>query len=182
MLGHPSALLCRRDTDTTAWWMTGTRDQLYFYVLHRSTIHGQVKLQKMAGDLQDHVRLCCGASCGKFPACTSSVHRVALVSCVRDDNYDWDSCRTTAISTRASARLVRAFGHCMVFGGTSAGSAKRCSTQSSRMAHERPWHACMYIMHRVIRASCELLPPCECVHEFVGVASCWCADARGVQV
>ena len=37
--------------------MTGTKDQLYFYVLHRATIHGQVRLQKMAGDLRD--RMCC---------------------------------------------------------------------------------------------------------------------------
>ena len=34
--------------------MTGTADQLYFFVLFRSTMHGQVRLQKMAGDLQDN--------------------------------------------------------------------------------------------------------------------------------
>ena len=33
--------------------MTGTADSLYFFVLFRSSTHGQIRLQKMAGDLQD---------------------------------------------------------------------------------------------------------------------------------
>ena len=43
----------RNEPDSTSWWMTGTKEQMYFFVLHRSSVHGQVRLQKMAGDLQD---------------------------------------------------------------------------------------------------------------------------------
>ena len=44
----------------TAWWITGTRDQLFFYVLQRTTMHGEVRLHKLNGELQDAVSLCCG--------------------------------------------------------------------------------------------------------------------------
>lgn len=46
-------VLSRRPDDTRSWWITGTEDSLYFYVLYKSSIGGQVRLQKMAGDLQD---------------------------------------------------------------------------------------------------------------------------------
>ena len=45
--------ICRTDADRESWWMTGTPESLYFFVLFRSTTHGQIRLQKMAGDLQD---------------------------------------------------------------------------------------------------------------------------------
>ena len=45
--------LARRDTDTVSWWMTGKKECLYFLILFKSTIHGQVRLQKMAGDMQE---------------------------------------------------------------------------------------------------------------------------------
>ena len=44
-------VLARRDEDMVSWWITGTREQLYFYVLYKSSIHGAVRLQKMAGDM-----------------------------------------------------------------------------------------------------------------------------------
>jgi len=64
--------------------MTGTKDQLYFYVLHRSTIHGQVRLQKMAGDLRDH--MCCVVLVVQIPIfsvcdCSGGHHRVVLRLC-----------------------------------------------------------------------------------------------------
>ena len=34
-----------------SWFMTGKADALFFLVLFKSSVHGQVRLQKMAGDL-----------------------------------------------------------------------------------------------------------------------------------
>ena len=49
------AYACRNSADPTAWWMSGTADSLYFFVLFRSTVHGDIRLQKMAGDLLDSI-------------------------------------------------------------------------------------------------------------------------------
>jgi hypothetical protein len=35
--------------------MSGTAEQLYFFVLFRATEHGQIRLQKMAGDMRDSI-------------------------------------------------------------------------------------------------------------------------------
>ena len=35
--------------------MSGTKECLFFFVLFKSTVHGQIRLQKMAGDLQEHL-------------------------------------------------------------------------------------------------------------------------------
>ena len=61
-------MVARSEDDQTAWWMTGMKDQIYFYVLYKSTMHGQVRLQKMAGDLQDCIIivLCCFIDCFVF--------------------------------------------------------------------------------------------------------------------
>ena len=45
------AYVRRSPSDGAAWWMSGTADCLYFFVLFRGTEHGQIRLQKMAGDL-----------------------------------------------------------------------------------------------------------------------------------
>ena len=50
-----SCCLVRNDDDTTSWWMTGRTECLYFLVLFKSSVNGQVRLQKMAGDLQECV-------------------------------------------------------------------------------------------------------------------------------
>lgn len=34
-----------------SWWITGRAQSCYFLVLFKASVHGQVKLQKMAGDL-----------------------------------------------------------------------------------------------------------------------------------
>ena len=34
-----------------SWWMTGKQEALFFLVLFKASVHGQVRLQKMAGDL-----------------------------------------------------------------------------------------------------------------------------------
>ena len=41
--------------DGTSWWMSGTRNCLFFFVLFRGTVHGSTRLQKMAGDLKEHI-------------------------------------------------------------------------------------------------------------------------------
>lgn len=43
--------VARHDTDMMSWWMTGRREALFFLVLFKSSVHGQVRLQKMAGDM-----------------------------------------------------------------------------------------------------------------------------------
>lgn len=57
----------RNDADGTAWWMSGTAEQLYFFVLFRATEHGQIRLQKMAGDMRDSIISICVASVIVYP-------------------------------------------------------------------------------------------------------------------
>ena len=65
---------CRRNEgDNISWWMTGRKDSLHFYVLFRSSLHGQIKLQKMAGDLLDCLVLALWSN-----RCLAFMHRCTL--------------------------------------------------------------------------------------------------------
>ena len=58
---HLTQLLChwpllqREDSSMQSWWITGKKQCCDFYILFKSSIRGQVKLQKMAGDLMDRI-------------------------------------------------------------------------------------------------------------------------------
>lgn len=45
--------LARHHEDAQSWFMTGKADSLFFLVLFKASVHGQVRLQKMAGDLME---------------------------------------------------------------------------------------------------------------------------------
>ena len=46
----------RNPDDDTAWWVTGRSDSFWFWVVYKSTIGKQVRLQKIAGDHKAEIR------------------------------------------------------------------------------------------------------------------------------
>jgi hypothetical protein len=57
----------RKPDEVTAWWMTGARNQLYFYILYKGTQNGAVKLQKLSGNLE--ARNLCVRPCWRSSLC-----------------------------------------------------------------------------------------------------------------
>ena len=46
---------CRNDEDTESWWMSGSRECMFFYRIYKGS-HGDVRLGKVPGDLLEDRR------------------------------------------------------------------------------------------------------------------------------
>ena len=81
----------RNDSDTEAFWMTGVRTSLFFYVLAKDSVHKIIRLFKIAGDMAPQHQ--CRANQHITSTCVRSLslERVCATACqgVRESDFSF---------------------------------------------------------------------------------------------
>ena len=53
-----SPLLARNESDMVSWWVTGKKSSFFFFMVYKNTLHGDIKLKKIAGEYKDLPKGC----------------------------------------------------------------------------------------------------------------------------